>query len=351
MTTGTTMLSTNSLLSYYGFTGGTFNAGSSIVTQIPRAERRTFGAFEGSTAIDTPEEFLTAAYFSPVQIVITDASAAAAVETVLPHADPRTAGLKLGAMWYKKIVELQFCDPTNTAQLANYELAINTISTRTGVSRADMVEFFRSGINSVVSESVEREFNTISFMMSGGGKTFNSVLTRNASNGYTLRYEGTGTGGLYKEITTASLDSLLAAMSASPDFNAACVSAVRSKATLIPAIVYADWKARFPGVADGVALTKEALTNFYLNPTKNNYDVLLGIYARFIMVYRNSSEKDPFALLVLDSLNRAITALSSRLNAKFENDAAQLNCSIAALIPADPRYNVFSIPYGVGGGS
>lgn len=338
-----TMVNTGKLFSTFNEYGITLERNWEYLS---RAERKEFAAYdEDKYIIDSTEEFLSAIYFYPEKIQVVNSDLAVALEQELPHSDPITAGLKLGAMWYKKWVELKFTDPANAQQLANYELAINTICARTGVTRTAIEDFYRRGVKDVVSEAVDRAFNAISFMANGGGKSFNTVLTRNADNSYTLRYEGTGTNGQTKELTAASLDALLAVMARSTDFNTACIDVVRQKQQLIPAFVFADWQAKYAAIGDGVALTKEALTNFYLNPTKENYDVLLGIYSRSLLVYRKTGEKDAFAIPMMDALSAAIGNLSSRLSSRFVADASRLDPRIAALIPKDSRYNIFSTPY------
>lgn len=350
MVGSSTMLSINYMRNSYGVITEQDIKRTSY--KLDKDTRDTFKALDGASGfIDTPEEFITAAYFSPVQIV--DASALAAVEAVLPHSDPRTAGLKLGAMWYKKIVEMQFCDPTNTAQLANYELAIRTISERTGVSRADMVTFFRNGIKSVVAEAVDREFNTISFMIEKSGimvSSYSSILTLNPQTGqYTLDYGGYFAGSAERQtktISAASLDALLAEMRRRPeDFNETCIAAVRDNQTLIPGIVFADWKLKLAGNPDCLNMIKEVITNFYLSPTPENYNLLIRFSSRYMALNGYNS-----AFVPMDrSLSGSIAALSTRLIGKFSSDMGRVNIATASREPIPEKYNpLFTFAVGSG---
>jgi len=89
-----------------------------------------FGRIEGAINIDTPEEFITAAYYSPVEI---SASARAAINRELPQG--REGALRLGAMWLKKSAEL----PQNAGA---YQRALSMIMQRSGVSAQEIRDYY-----------------------------------------------------------------------------------------------------------------------------------------------------------------------------------------------------------------
>jgi hypothetical protein len=331
------MFDTITYLGYYGFKGGQFNSKESIVSDAEFEDTNNFFAIEGNKdSLDTPEEFITATYFSPVQIQ--NISYVKKIETELPHNDPKTAGLKLGAMWYKKMVELQFADPSNTQQVANYKLAINTICTRTGVTLDAVKNFYNSGIKDIVSAAVDRSFNTISFMLGGGeGKTYNSVLARNTDGSYTLKYVRPSVANSDKEITASSLDALLAEMGKHPeDFNTACIDTVRNKQDIMPAVVFDDWKLKLAGKPDCLAMIKEIFTNFYLSPTAENFKLITQTIARYMQFQGYNS----MFLPAIDSMDETEVALGgTRLMMKVSDEIAGVGMGKLATDPMPAKYS------------
>jgi hypothetical protein len=107
--------------------------------------------------------------------------------------------------------------------------------------------------------------------------------------------------------------------------------------------VYADWKAR--GFGDGMALVKEALTNFYLNPTTDTYNVVRGIYSRYFAM-AIAPINDRFASIARGSYISALGSLNFGLSDKIvsENRTEMQN-----VLNNDNRYRIFSTPYGAGG--
>jgi hypothetical protein len=118
---------------------------------------------------------------------------------------------------------------------------------------------------------------------------------------------------------------------------------------IIPARVYAAWMSR--GVAQGtdaMALIKDTLTNFFLDPTQVNYERVRGIYARY--AFLTSQGGDPMAYSCYDNLTDTIKMLGgdSLIN-KLTTEVTYSNAGTLARVPNDPRLNVFSVPYTVGG--
>jgi hypothetical protein len=246
----------------------------------------------------------------------------------------RQADLKLGAAVYQEMQILRFLG--NTDAVGRHEGIIKFITDRGNVTRAELVDYLKQGI----AQTVDAEFGKVRFMID---RKYNTTLTRNSQTGqYTLSYERPSIENDDKKITATSLDDLRAKMTASRDFTADGITlVVNEKAGYIPATVYADWQTR--GTANGVALVKETITNFYLNPTQDNYKTLLGIFSRYASL--TSSVQDPFAEAADWSLSRTISTLNDSVYSKIVDDLAHSDIRALARIPNDPRYDVFSIPY------
>jgi hypothetical protein len=261
---------------------------------------------------------------------------------MLPADDPVLVDLQLGAMLYMKKAAVSFLGNGDPAKYAA-ELKFITYCGR--ITNADIENFVKQGIAEVVDE----EFGKIYFMID---RNYNAILAyNNRTHTYKLTY--TDAKDVTKEIQARDLDDLRAKMTASRDFTADGVTlAVNEKAGYIPAVVYANWLAN--GISkgvDAVALVKEAIAKFYLEPTKTNYDTLAGIYARYYMLKGGIfSDTTYFYDGALGSFGGSLLALSKQLlDSISEYVIKSPNRNALARIPADSRYNVFSIPAGGGG--
>ena len=299
-----------------------------------------FSVLAGDTEdIDTDLEFALLSYYSPPVIQIRPAEA----DAMLPANNPKQADLKLGAAVFQEIQILRFLG--NTAAVGRHEGMLKFITDRGNATRAEVETFYRSGIRGLISATVDEEFNRIDFMVDINPQTsYTCLLTRSASDQYVLSYEsyfGTNTKSK-KELTATSLEALASAMrNNSADFSSASVDTVRAQAALIPAVVYADWKAR--GLGDGMALIKETLTNFYLNPSQTTYENVLGMGARYRWL--STREDDLFASIASSSLAKAVNIVNDTFGAKLENDIARGNLAAMMRVPNDSRFNIFSTPY------
>jgi hypothetical protein len=252
--------------------------------------------------------------------------------------DPKTAGLKLGAALYQDMQALRFLG--DTAAVGRYETMLKFVCDKNGVTRADVERFYRQGIKDLVAETVREQFNQIDF----GLYNYNTTLTRDPQNGqYILSYEDVN--DVTKELTAQTLDDLLAAMRKADGFEQKDFATVRDKAKQIPAVVYADWKAKgVAGGADAMQLLIDALTDFYLNPSQKTYEDVRGIYARMEVLATLGDEFMAFASIAYMS---AIGDLNPAIRAKVENEATAQ--TILALAKAsDPKYAVFSTRYKAG---
>jgi hypothetical protein len=338
------LLNTRTYADIFGFRNGEVHPNNDYVLAASRAERREFSVLDGSeTVLDTPLEFALLSYYSSAVVQIRPAEANA----ILPANNPKLADLKLGAALYQDIQVLRFLADTNAA--GRYEGMLKFITDRGNVTRAEVEAFYRDNVRGLIAGVVDEEFNKISFLVENYSTnsrfSYDAVLMRNPQTGqYTLSYERASVENDDKTLTAASLDALLSVMRNSGDFVPAAIDTVRAQAALIPAVVYADWKQK--GVAGGVdalALITETLTNFYLNPGQQTYEVILGIYARYRVLI---GAKDVFADEALSAYrSRTIYALSPELGKKVVDDMQLVNIMETAKIPTDRRYDVFSTPY------
>ncbi len=243
ITTGSPMISFSDILRSYGFKGGAFSVKSSTIDIIDFLAQMEYGEIEKSITIDTPEEFITATYFSPIEVQCVQARLQ--IEQVLPQNNKIEAGIKLGAMWYQKMVAYQFAAPAGSdksEQLARYDLIMKTISERTGATRIQMVNAFRAGVRAVIAETVKAQFNTISFVANGGGRTYSTVLQRNGDNSYVMKYQGFFNGVQEdREISGSNLNQLISRMNQSSDFNPTIINVIRNKTETIPGLLYERW--------------------------------------------------------------------------------------------------------------
>jgi hypothetical protein len=290
--------------------------------------------------IDTTLEWALASYYSPAIVQIRPAEAAA----MLPTTNPKLTGQILGANLYKEIQVLRFLN--DTASVGRYENMLQFVCDKNGVTRAEIEAFYRANVRALITGAVDEEFNKISFSLDVPEKgSYNTTLTRNPQTGqYTLSYERPSVASDDKTLSATLLEALSSAMRNSGDFVPASIDTVRAQAALIPAVVYTEWKRK--GVAGGVdalALITETLTNFYLNPNKNTYDALVGIYARYRMLGDGIAiNPDQFASAAIIRYEIAIRAINKELQRKVTKDG-EANPRTYAQIPNDQRYDIFSV--------
>jgi hypothetical protein len=339
------MFNIKSYVSYFGFNSKDITSVDEYVFSAPRAERRNFSNLAGDDVqIDTPLEFALLSYYSQPIINIRPIEA----DAILPANNPRAAGLKLGAAVLKELTELKFLDPNNRAAIGRYEGMLQFISGRNGVSGAEIESYYRQGIGALIAAEVDAQFNKVSFLLENYSAnsrfSYNAILTRDAQNQYVLSYERPSVESDDKKLSATSLEALSSAMSRSSDFTPSAIDIVCFQAALIPAVVYAEWKTK--GVANGVDalnLIKETITNFYMNPTKENWSAITGIDARYWL--NDGHRFNTFGFAASEAFYRTLDALSPVI-AKRMSDEVSKNARTLALVPNDPRFNVFSIPYG-----
>jgi len=104
-----------------------------------------YGEIEKKANIDTPEEFLTATYFSPIKI---DRTKETQINMILPR--NKEGALKLCAMWLKKraenLIDIHDKKPEVKDYTQNYSEVIEKIIRKTGISNSDVNIFFAKAI-------------------------------------------------------------------------------------------------------------------------------------------------------------------------------------------------------------
>ncbi len=131
------LMNVNSLLKYYGFKNAEFTPGAKE-NRVVLASIATFGKIEKNASIDTPEEFITAAYYSPIQI---SKSAQSKIEKELPHS--KDGALSLASMWMKKAAIY----PENAS---SYRKVIELIKQKSNVSDAEISQFYSAAVEKEV---------------------------------------------------------------------------------------------------------------------------------------------------------------------------------------------------------
>jgi len=295
-----------------------------------RGDKETFNKFsvlEGEDfEIDTALEWALASYYSPVLVKARPPEAVA----MLPE-NNRESPLKLANAILFKLAEVKFITPQDTAAVGRYEGVIKFIQDKHGLTRADIDTYFREAMKAEVTNTVNTEFNKISFTMRSPTGGYNAVLMRNTKTGqYTLRY--VDVKDVAKEISDVSLPALLNKLSTlTAEFNQAGIANIQENAPKIPGMIYAERKAK--GEADALALITDALVNFFINPVQDNYKVLLGIDGRYARA-GTSGQNATFAFWAV------LRSLSPGLYNKLVNDP-QKNYYQLNPYPADKRYDVF----------
>ena len=242
---------------------------------------------------------------------------------------------------YMEIVINRFLG--NTAVVTKYENWLKTVCDKNNVTRAEVEQFYRNNVRALIAAVADEEFNKVSFMLD----RHNATLKRNPQNGqFVLSYRGVNTNNETRAVTGNSVDALVSEMrngTNKADFTSADLNTVRAQAVLIPAVVYDNYKAS--GRGDGLSVLKEALTNFYIQPTNANYNVILGIYAKNRVLELSNAGSSAFPRNVIDALVTVLSNLNSGLAEKVTNNMQRVNIRETANALTGERYQVFSIPY------
>jgi len=267
--------------------------------------------------IDTTLEWVLSSYYSSAVIkarpVHTDA--------ILPANNPKLADTKLGAAVFQEIQILQFLG--NTAAVGRHEGVLKFITDRKNVTRAEVEAYYRNGIRSLISDTVDEEFNKISFSLDVPGKgSYNTILKRNPQTGeYILSYERPSVQNSRKELSAASLDALLSKMlndnEYKTDFDETGINAVKAQAALIPAVALSD---------TALDEVKTILTNFYITPSATTYNAVKEVHTLFIDK-RVATGKVIYWLALLDYVG-VLVGLNEGLARKVADDK---NNSVTAL--------------------
>jgi hypothetical protein len=114
----------------------------------------------------------------------------------------------------------------------------------------------------------------------------------------------------------------------------------------VPGVVYGELKKA--GEPDALVLVKNAVTDFFIDPNRNTYAALTGIEARYWL--NGSLNRQTFNFAADNAFYGLLNALSPILAKRVEGDVSR-NATALARVPNDSRYNIFSDPPGIDGGS
>jgi hypothetical protein len=164
--------------------------------------------------------------------------------------------------------------------VGRHEGILKFITDRGNVTRTEVETYYRNGIRVLISETVDEEFNKVSFfienLMGSSYRSYNGVLTRNPQTGqYILSYGGAYTNDETRTITANSLEALSSEMrngTYKADFDQTGINNLRAQAALIPAV-----KLNEQAIND----IKGDLTDFYTNPNAGTYNAVKDVYTLY----------------------------------------------------------------------
>jgi hypothetical protein len=120
---------------------------------------------------------------------------------------------------------------------------------------------------------------------------------------------------------------------------------------IIPAAVYAQWKKdKIANGADALQIIKDCISNFYIDPTKENYEKLLVIEA----CYGENSLRfdDELALFAARSYTSVLNLLNETIATKIDVDTrGSKRAELAQSAKSNSELFVFSVRYTPGGGN
>ena len=228
---------------------------------------------------------------------------------------------------YMEIVINRFLG--NSDAVTRNENWLRTVIDNNNVTRAEVEAFYRNGIRGIISDTVDEEFNRVSFLLEGSPNgSYNAILTRNPQTGqYILSYEG------YfdrirqtKTLSASSLDALSSAMrNNTADFNQATVNAVQAQARLIPAVALSD---------AALNEVKTIMTNFFISPNADTFNAVREVYS----LYTNARLETGRAIYEQARLNciAILTGFNEGLARRVVDDTAR-NSSIRILTTAQQQ--------------
>jgi hypothetical protein len=98
---------------------------------------------------------------------------------------------------------------------------------------------------------------------------------------------------------------------------------------------------------DAIDLIKKTVSDFFIDPNKANYEALIGIYARYY-----AGRREPFYERAFISFSGVLLTLSEQIRDNISDYVLRSpnHTALARLPNGDSRYNVFSVPMGMGDG-
>ncbi|MBN1523851.1 MAG: hypothetical protein JW904_05170 [Spirochaetales bacterium] len=180
-----TMLRVNSIIEKYGCVEkGVYNRKADVVVDVEFEDTEKVYAIEGDEKVlDTPEEFVTAAWFA--KVTIKDVKAAEEISKELPQG--KEGALKLCAMWTKKWTEAHFIEfkseEARKAQKESYLKIIDTIAKKNGISPAEINKYFAEAMKGEIDRVVDEAYSTVEFKLQNFKDEINVVKIIRLKNG------------------------------------------------------------------------------------------------------------------------------------------------------------------------
>jgi hypothetical protein len=115
----------------------------------------------------------------------------------------------------------------------------------------------------------------------------------------------------------------------------------------MPAVIFDNWKNHTANMVNPYALLTNALTAFYTEPNRANHAVISGIYARVRLA--EIVDGDAFTANMEESMRTVLVSFNPTLFDSLHKDIRNINAlTVAANIPDDPRYGIFTLTKAAG---
>jgi len=279
---------------------GQFDNAANVVMQVDDASCEAGLEFIGETDmdcyVDTPEEFLTANYLSPVKIEIKDINALKVINQELPEG--AEGAIKLACLWKKRVAEVKFNlsipEDKKKQQLANYELIQKTLREKAGVTIAQVDKYFAEAIRSEIEDYIADEFNLVNIVADG-----NAFAIRRCKDGFLVQ----DTISDYKVAAIYNVADAKKTLQAQ-GFSAKAIEKI------VPIIV-TDLIPRIPNRTFEIMV--KGLTEFYAEPTQGKLNEITQMISDFLLAAKIFDRFESINYFSADALIRAVGSLNENL--------------------------------------
>ena len=302
----TRMIDKVKLFNTMGFKKG-FSPIEKIVSNATMNDENGITTIEGDAdLIDTPEEFVTALYYSPIEIK--DISIRKALQKELPQG--KEGALRLCAMWLEKAVATRFGNQTNEEKkklIDNYDLIIKTLIKKQKLSQTEVDKYYKTAVVKQIDELVDEEFGK-------NEGTFKNIDT-------SLYYANGSTELHYKVSRMIENGKLVYVVirEAETPIKVQNFNELKKHGFTESEIGYCKDGLLLPIetlLPKQIALIKKTLTDFLTNPNEANYKLVVAIR----VLYSENLWASPIIKPCIYSYGNVIDKISLRLRAQLGND-------------------------------